>query len=569
MNPADISADSELTATVKLDAALLFASAGDFQDSIDTLETINHQNLSDKRFIDYSLLAIETYMALFDMQLAAEKLEQPRFISLNTRLNKVLRQRVLRLQTEVQFALGNYDQGFKALVDLTKILKRKKDIRAVHNQIWHQASRIPYQYLDQGSDHTDVILAGWLQLAVASRRYQSDPSRQASVFAEWKRRWRTHPAAKIPPSQFNRSYRRSSNPDQVAMLLPLQGEYAIPSYTLIDGFLDAYYQALSVSKTDRHTDRYKAPEIRIYDTSTQPIQSLYNQAVKNGANMIIGPMRQSQVERLMTAPTLPVPTLSLNRLDSDQAVQPENLYQFGLSPLDELTQIADRAWNKGLRNVVLIVPDNSWGGRSAEFFNSYWSAKGGNLLEDVRYPPSINDFTQLLKPPLQIDLSEQRSLQIKRFINSKVRYTARRRQDIDLVVMLGYPLKARQIKPALDFLYASDIPVVATSHIYNGEQQVGLNRDLSGVEFSSMPWTLAGHLAQDLKPDKQLHTAYRHLYAMGHDSFLLHRNMDRLKQTELPPIYGSTGLLSLKNNMVVREQKWAKFKRGKVVEIQY
>jgi len=569
LNSADISADSELADSVKLDAAYLFASAGDFQDSINTLETINPQNLNDRRFIDYSLLAIETYVVLFSMPLAAERLEQPRFIAINSRLSTALRQRILRLRAEVQFALGNDDQGFKALLDLTKTLKRKREIRAVHEQIWHQISRTPYRYLDRGSNHTDVILAGWLQLAAASRRYQSDPSRQARVFAEWRRRWRTHPAAKIPPSQFSHSKRWGSNPNQVAMLLPLQDQYKIPSYTLIDGFLEAYYQALSATETDRHTDREKAPEIRIYDTSKQPIQDLYNRAVKNGANMIIGPMRQSQVERLMTAPTLPVPTLSLNRLDNDQAVQPENLYQFGLSPLDELTQIADRAWNKGLRNIVLIVPDNSWGGQSAEFFNSYWTAKGGKLLEDVRYPSSVNDFTQLLKPPLQIDLSEQRSLQIKRFINSRVKYTARRRQDIDLVVMLGYPLKARQIKPALDFLYASDIPVVATSHIYNGEQQVGLDRDLSGVEFSSMPWTLAGHLAKDLKPDKQLHTAYRHLYAMGRDSFLLYRNMDRLKHAESPPIYGSTGLLSLKNNVVVREPKWAKFKQGKVVEIQY
>ena len=66
-------------------------------------------------------------MALFDMQLAAERLEQPRFIALNTKLSTALRQRILRLRSEVQFALGNYDQGFKALVDLTKTLKRKKD----------------------------------------------------------------------------------------------------------------------------------------------------------------------------------------------------------------------------------------------------------------------------------------------------------------------------------------------------------------------------------------------------------------------------------------------------------
>ena len=172
-----------------------------------------------------------------------------------------------------------------------------------------------------------------------------------------------------------------------------------------------------------------------------------------------------------------------------------------------------------------------------------------------------------MKKPLQIDLSEKRGLDIKRFINSRVNYTARRRQDIDLVVMLGYPLKARQIKPALDFLYAANIPVIATSHVYNGVQQVGLDRDLSGVVFSSMPWTLSGQLPQDLQPDNQLHTAYRQLFALGYDSFLIARNFNTLDKSQSLPIFGSTGLLSLNQGKIKREQKWAKFKRGKAVEI--
>ena len=82
----------------------------------------------------------------------------------------------------------------------------------------------------------------------------------------------------------------------------------------------------------------KAPDIRIYDTSTGSIQSVYNQAVADEADMIVGPLRQSQVESLTTAPLLPIPTLALNRLDNRQLPQPENFYQFGLSPLDELTK---------------------------------------------------------------------------------------------------------------------------------------------------------------------------------------------------------------------------------------
>jgi outer membrane PBP1 activator LpoA protein len=133
--------------------------------------------------------------------------------------------------------------------------------------------------------------------------------------------------------------------------------------------------------------------------------------------------------------------------------------------------------------------------------------------------------------------------------------------------MLGYPIKARQIKPALDFLYASNIPVIGTSHIYNGIEQIALDRDLSGVEFSSMPWALSGQLPVDLEPEIKLHTAYRQLFSLGHDSFLIARNLNTIEETQSLPIFGSTGLLSLKNGTITREQKWAKFVRGKALEI--
>jgi outer membrane PBP1 activator LpoA protein len=328
--------------------------------------------------------------------------------------------------------------------------------------------------------------------------------------------------------------------------------------------MSAYYHLLAQNQQNDQT----MPALRLYDSSAESMARAYNLAVEDGADMIIGPMRRAEVETLLAVEALPVPTISLNRIDNENQSQPKNLYQFGLSPLDEIRQIADRAWRKDQRNVLVIAPDNGWGNRASTFFNQYWSAKGGTVLSQVSYPATTKDFTPLLKPPLQIDLSEERGRKLKRFINSRIQFDIRRRQDIDLVVVLGYPVIARQIKPALDFLYASDLPVVATSHIYNGSQQTNLDRDLSGVEFSAMPWTLTGHLINDLQPDQRLHTAYRHLYAVGHDAFLLHKNINRLEDDNAIPLFGATGILSLSNGMVVRQSKWAEFQRGKVKEIQ-
>ncbi len=558
---------SEQPDSMIFDAASLIANAGDIAQSADVLARINADNLTDPEFVEYSLLGIELDLILANWGQAAARFETDRFVFLSATFNRKLRLRTLELQSDANFALGNFEQSLLSSIELAQMLTKKAEVRDVHNKIWRQLNALSYAFLQQGQNHQNVTFAGWLQLAELCRKYQSSQQAQVEQYNSWQLRWKSHPASRIPPEPFNKGFRYSAPPAQVALLLPLQEQYEVPSYTLLDGFMAAYYELLAQSDGSNNL-LLDVPRVRLYDTSVQSVQKAYNNAVDDRAEVIIGPMRQSEVAALLSVPELPVPTISLNRTDDSTGPQITNLFQFGLSPLDEMTQIANRAWQSGQRNVVLIAPDNGWGNSASQFFNQYWTDKGGTLLATVPYPSSINDFTPLLKAPLQIDLSEERGLQLKRFINSRINFTARRRQDIDLVVVLGYPLRARQIKPALDFLYASDIPVVATSHIYNGTEQVGLDRDLSGVEFIAMPWTLPGQMPTQLQPDQRLHTAYRHLYAMGYDAFLLHRNLPNLTAEEAIPIFGATGLLSLSNGIIKRQAKWAKFQRGKVREIQ-
>ena len=545
----------------KLLLAEELAAANKTEESHALILSINPDNLDNRDFVRHSLLIANIYIANNQLEFASQVLQTTRFNALTGRQKSELRIEIIQLQADVAIALGNYPLGLEKLIKLSRLVKRKSDIRAIHDQIWTILYQVPYEVLSE-KNKKNYQHRGWLKLAASSREYQLHPNEQAKIYSAWRRNWKSHPAAKNPPSYFGGSSFWNSNPDSIGLLVPLQENYLTPSKTLIDGFMDAYYSAMNLETKKSK----KLPEIRIYDSSSGEITAVYNQAVKDGMDLIIGPMRQSEVEALGKLDDLPVPTISLNRLDSSSAASTDNLYQFGLSTEDELTQIANRAWQRGHRNILMISPDNSWGRKSADFMRQHWVTKGGNMMEDARYPISVNDFTKFLKQPLQIDLSEKRGLSIKRFINSRVKYSARRRQDIDVVVMLGYPIKARQIKPALDFLYASDIPVMATSHIFSGLEQTGLDRDLSQVEFTSMPWTLKGQLAKELQPDKQLHTAYRHLYALGHDSFLIARNLSNLEKSEPFPLFGATGLLSLQDGTIVREQKWAKFKRGAAIE---
>lgn len=548
-----------------LDIAILFAQGGDLEQSNTTLQLIDTDLLNDSFFIEYSLLGLELNLAEKQLASAAQIFAGKRFIALRQGLEMNFQRRILGLESALNYASGDIKGSIENNIQLGRLYNPRKSsdqrlIAQLQDQIWLQLNELPFNQLQQSDIGDRGELAGWFELAAAMRYRQADPSAQKSFFTVWKQSWREHPGAKTPPSVLKERFRTSAAPKNIALLLPLQGDYETPSNTVLNGFVSAYYENLAQGRT--------LPKIAIYDTSSVSVTEVYNQAVERGADMVIGPLRQSQVEELAANPALKVPTLSLNRLDNKATEATKNLVQFGLSALDEVSQIADHAWLKGQTNVLLIAPDSGWGLRAQRHFIDYWTAKGGTLVDAISYPNSVNDFTRLLQQPLEIDLSEKRSLALRRTVNRGLSSTSRRRQDIDLVIVLGYSSKVRQIKPALDFLYAGDIPVYASSHIYGGTQQIELNRDLSGITFSAMPWTLEGHMPRPLMPDQRLPTAYRQLYALGYDAFLLHALLDNLDQPQAMPVFGATGLLTLEQGSIKRKEKWAVFEKGRVVPAQ-
>ena len=546
-----------------LDAAILFAHAGDIIHSRETLNLITADNLGDSFFIEYSLLGLELDIASQRHSDAREWLVQPRFMRIKPTLGTNFSRRILSLESDLNYAAGDLETSISKLIELGESYSDRKilgqgSVKLIHDKIWRQLSELPFNTLQKTQPGDRDTLTGWYELAASVRYQQGDPTAQQGRFKVWQQRWKNHPGAKKSPSVLTARLQGQA-PENIALLLPLQDKYEIPSNTLLNGFMSGYYQKLARGGA--------VPKVTIYDTSTLPLADVYGNAVAQGAQLIIGPMRQSQVEELMSLPVLAVPTMTLNRVDESIQNPPENLIQFGLSALDEIEQIADRAWQQGKTNVLLIAPNSGWGQRATEYFVNSWNARGGVVTDAITYPSAVKDFTKLLKAPLEIDLSEQRGLEMRRFINSTLSYTARRRDDIDLVVVLGYSEQARQIKPSLDFLYAGDIPVYASSHIYSGSQQIELNRDLSGIEFTTMNWTLEGHMAHPVQPDQRLPTAYRQLFALGYDAFLLHAVLAEMDGKTAIPLFTSSGMLRLSNGVIKRHEKWAVFQKGRVVPL--
>lgn len=491
---------------------------------------------------------------------ARKLLTDPRLLSAQPGLPIALQQALQSERGDLLALLGEDEAAIAEYVALSRSLQQPDAIRQAHEKIWLVLSRLPDQTLQrQAKDAPGMELKGWYQLAIAARQSFGDMRQQQQDINAWRSRWPAHPAIFFPPSNFDQIERAVAFlPQHVALLVPLTGNYGQAGTVIRNGVLAAYYDNLASGA--------QTPTLRIYDTTKQAITSTYQIALDNGADLVIGPLLKENLAELNRLEQLPAAIIGLNYLEPELAAPTsDSLFQFGLSIADEAGLIAERAWLEGRRSALAIAPDTGWGQKALEAFSADWLNRGGRLTVARPYTMDQSDFTGVVKPALLIDQSEIRAAKIQRTLGKKLDYNPRRRHDIDMVVMIAQPEQGRSIKPTLDFFYAHDLPIYATSHIYAGDNKDAVNRDLEGVRFSAMPWTLPGMVSEQLMPDSSLQSTYRHLYALGIDAYQLHQHVTVMRATPGAQYYGHTGMLTVApGNIIKRSQPWAEFRGNKV-----
>jgi uncharacterized protein len=426
-----------------------------------------------------------------------------------------------------------------------------------HNMIWTQLMLLPVSDLaDAERRSDDATLSGWLELARLYRDPLSDIDGQLNNLNDWQQRRANHPAASNMPDiiQALRQAVRE-RPKTVAVLLPQSGPLSAPAGAIRNGLLAAYYSALGQG--------HPVPAMHFLDSSQGDIASVYNQALMLGADLVIGPLDKEQAATLAAIADLPVPTLALNYIDRPAAAN--RLFQFGLAPEDEARQVAAQAIAEGMTLAAVLYPQDSsgWGLRVASAFSERFQTLGGIVSTEASYADNPTATTRTL---LGIGQSETRARALRRYTGTEIEFEPRRRQDIDLVFLVANPLQARQMKPALNFHYASDLPVFATSHIYAGSPAPDRDTDLNGIRFVEMPWLLEEGSAlhqqsSEAWPDG--HGRFEKLFAMGVDAYRLHARLMMLDSVPDSFLPGVTGQLSMdENRVLVRRLNWAWFRRG-------
>ena len=294
------------------------------------------------------------------------------------------------------------------------------------------------------------------------------------------------------------------------------------------------------------------------------LSELYQQLQHDQIDLLIGPWEKDLVQQLSKQPSLPVPTLALNYTDSTQATT--NLYQFGLAAEDEARMTAERAWDDGMRNAVILVQAGEWGRRVQNAFTERWKSLGGEIKDSISLDQPV-ELAQQLANLLRLRDSETRSKQLADTLGTRVHSQPARRRDIDFVFLAAPSQLARQVRPTLIFQYAGDLPVYATSAVNPGIQDPSMLHDLDGITFSEIPWLLD---TQDpLKADivnrwPEAAGLMGRFYAMGADAYQLAVQLQLLQALPNTNTPGLTGQMQLnQQHKVERTTSWARFVDGK------
>ena len=424
-----------------------------------------------------------------------------------------------------------------------------------HETIWKLISSLPEQQLLGAAD---ADLAGWQALALSLKRAGTVAQQQRAI-DDWIAQNPQHPAAQRLPEPLQKLRELADQPlNNIALLLPMDGQLANVARALRDGFLAAHLHAQQSGQALR---------IELYDsTRITSIDEFYRQAQAAGVQLVVGPLEKELVRQLADKDQLPITTLALNYSDAGQRTPPQ-LFQFGLAAEDEAREVARRAWADGHRRAIALAPRGDWGGRILDAFRQSWQEAGGTLVaaEPLAEPVQLaNQIADLL----QLRNSENRAGRVSSITDTSTSSQPTRRQDVDFLFLAASPQQAQQVRPTLIFQYAGDLPVYATSHLHAASHDRTQYLDLEGIRFAETPWLLNDQLPLRQEVEQkwpQAGGSLGRLYAMGADAYLLAPRLNQLLALPDTQLDGLSGTLSLNpQQRIERQLPWAEFRDGEV-----
>lgn len=606
------------------------------------------QNLDDTQRREQSLLAAELKLSQKDVQGAQALLANLDPTSLDNN------QQARYWQIGITASQGRPSLTlFRALIAqqplLTTAAEKQKNIDAT----WQALSAMtPDEAKTLVINADENVLQGWLDLQRVWFDNRNDPNMLKAGIADWQQRYPRNPGAQMLPSQLaNVQNFRPASVNQIALLLPLNGQAAVFGRAIQQGFEAAKNGATPVSgpavpvqsaqaanvntTTDvvspsqtnvndltspqtqepvtapqaqqaeqnatpvqnapaEPTTAAPAPQpaatpgvatapantsasLKIYDTSSQPMNQILNQVQQDGASIVVGPLLKNHVEELMRSQT----TLNVLALNQPEKVENRvNICYYALSPEDEARDAARHMRDQGRQSPLLLVPRSALGDRVTTAFAEEWQKLGGGIVlqqklgSTAELKMGINGGSGIAMTgsPVSASLPQQQGVTIGGLTIPAPPTDAQISGGgkVDGVYIVATQDEMALIKPMIAMRTGSQSGIIlyASSRSAQGGAGPDFRLEMEGLQFSEIPMLAGSNPALMQEALSRVNNDYSlaRLYAMGADAWTLANHFSQMRQVPGFEINGNTGDLTATQDCVInRKLSWLKYQQGQIV----
>ena len=543
----------------------------------------------------------------------------------------------------------------RALIAQQPLLTAAQDKQKNIDATWQTLSSLtPDQANAIQVSQDETVLQGWLDLQRVWSNNRNDPNMLKAGIADWQKRFPQNPGAVLLPSQLaNVQNFRPASVNQIALLLPLNGQAAVFSRAIQQGFeaakngtttvsgpavpvqvaqaatmattadvvspaqtnvsdlttpqsapaasapvtppvqapADQTQQTSPAEQTDpaapagqpvntpavASTPANPTAVLKVYDTSSQPLDQVLSQVQKDGASIVVGPLLKNHVEELMRSQT-PLNVLALNQ--PEKVENRPNICYFALSPEDEARDAARHIHQQGRHTPLLLLPRSSLGDRVASAFAQEWQKLGGGIVlqqkfgstAELRMGINSGSGIAMTGSPVTASLPQQQGVTIGG-LNIPAPPTEAQITgggNIDSVYIVATQDEIALIKPMIAMRTGSQSGIVlyASSRSAQGGSGPDFRLEMEGLQFSEIPMLAGSNPA--LMQQALMHTnndySLARLYAMGADAWTLANHFSQMRQVPGFEINGNTGDLTATQECVInRKLSWLKYQQGQIV----
>ncbi|ENZ7680628.1 TPA: penicillin-binding protein activator [Klebsiella aerogenes] len=312
-----------------------------------------------------------------------------------------------------------------------------------------------------------------------------------------------------------------------------------------------------------------AAELKIYDTTSQPMSQLLAQVQQDGATIVVGPLLKENVEEVMKSNT------SLNVLALNQPGKVENrpnLCYFALSPEDEARDAARHIHDQGKQTPLLLVPRGALGDRVVSAFADAWLKLGGGTVLQQRLGSTAELKSGVNGGGISLTGSPVSTLpsSVDSSLGNPSDVPVSSGGSIDAAYIVATPEQIGYIKPLIAMRNGSqsNVTLYASSRSAQGTSGPDFRLEMEGLQYSEIPM-LAGSnpalMQQALSAVRNDYSLAR-LYAMGADAWSLANHFAQMRQSPGYELNGNTGDLTATPDCVInRKLSWLKYQQGQIV----